>query len=262
MTCLQEPLRLACSNSFCQNPALVVSTREDLINNTVSRNRYIMMRHGYSERNPRNILAGRYPEQTKFHLLEQGIRDAQESAEKLKSEEVDIIITSPLVRAEETAHIVASAVGVMPILDSRLCDYDSGTFEGQEDSVLRTHPKYESIAKLFEINPPLGETYTQLRVRVMSLFKDCEKILANQTIVMVSHGDPLWIIDSAIRGLNIEETVQSRNAGEYIPTGTFQEIKYTEFPYNERGELDFSDTYLKQCKFICKHCATGNLVLY
>ena len=258
-----KPFRLVCNSLSCGSQA-TINTREDLINNTDERNRYIMVRHGYSARNPDNILVGKYPEKVKYPLLEKGIQEAQVSAEKLKDQGIDVIITSPLARALETAEILAHAIvaeqGAMTmILDTRLCDYDTGIFDGKQDHELRVLAGYSDVAQLFEVPPPEGETYTELRNRVMELFKECEERYTNQTIAFVSHGDPLWIIDSSIRGLNIAETVESRNAGDYIPTGSFQEIKYTEFPYNELGELDFSKKHLKQCKFICKQCRKRRL---
>ena len=257
---IQKPLFFECDNAQCK-ASVAINTRDDFIHNTTSRNTYIIMRHGYSARNPDNILASQYPEEVPYPLLGKGVQDAEDSAQKLKNERIDVIITSPLIRAFETARIVSKAVGVEPSTDVRLCDYNVGVFEGQQDHILRNDPKYSSIAKLFEISPPQGETYTQLRERVLGVLKDCEQNYANKTIVVVSHGDALWLIDSSIRGLTIEETVESRNAGDYIPTGTFQKIKYTEFPYNAQGELDFSPPILEQCKLLCKKCNTGHLKL-
>ena len=257
---IQKSLHFVCNNAQCKI-SVTMGTREDFINNTTSHNTYIMMRHGYSARNPDNILASEYPEKIPYPLLEKGVRDAEDSAQKLKNERIDVIITSPLIRAFETARIVSKAVGVEPSKDVRLCDYNVGVFEGQQDHILRNDPKYSSIAKLFEISPPKGETYTQLRERVMGVLKDCEQKYKNKTIVVVSHGDALWLIDSSIRGLTIEETVESRNAGDYIPTGTFQNIKYTEFPYNAQGELDFSPQVLEKYNLLCKKCNTGHLKL-
>ena len=258
MTNLQIPVTLVCTSLRC-GCIVVAETRDDLINNTVSRNRYIIMRHGYSARNPNNILVGRYPEKVKYPLLEKGIRDAEESAKKLVSENIDVIISSPLVRASQTADIVSQAVKVLVEIDERLCDYNVGIFEGKRDEEMRDLPEYSSIANLFEYPPPAGETYTELRNRLMAIFKECEQEYRGKTIVLVSHGDPLWLIDSSIRGLTIAETVESRNTGDYIPTGTFQEIKYTEFPYNERGELDFGEQYLNQCVFLCKRCGEAEM---
>ena len=85
------------------------------------------IRHAESEANKKRILASRLP----FPLTEEGKEDARRIAGELK-ERVPIsrIISSPLLRAKQTAEAFSEAYGVPISLDEKLSEQDLGTFAG------------------------------------------------------------------------------------------------------------------------------------
>jgi len=62
----------------------------------------LITRHGETEGNVKRILAG-----IKDKLTANGIRQAKKLALRLKEEEIDAIFSSPIIRAKETAEIIA-----------------------------------------------------------------------------------------------------------------------------------------------------------
>ncbi|GAB1514594.1 histidine phosphatase family protein [Actinophytocola sp. KF-1] len=70
--------------------------------------RVLLARHGQTEWN----LAGRGQGRADSPLTEAGLAQARRHAEKLRTQPVDLICTSPLGRARTTAKIIAEAVGV------------------------------------------------------------------------------------------------------------------------------------------------------
>lgn len=87
----------------------------------------LLVRHGETVDNARQIMQG----QTQGELNEQGRRQAREVADRLKDEPVDVVLSSDLRRAVQTAEIIArphlQAVRTTPLLRER----DWGSFTGR-----------------------------------------------------------------------------------------------------------------------------------
>lgn len=83
-------------------------------------------RHGQTKWNALRKLQGRQD----VELNEIGKKQALIVGEKIKNEEIDIIITSPLKRAKETAEIINKKLNVEIVEDNRLIERCYGDFEG------------------------------------------------------------------------------------------------------------------------------------
>ncbi len=87
-----------------------------------------IIRHGQTDLNRKHILQGRIDEP----LNEDGIRQAEEAAEQLRSMgiTIDSVWSSPLQRARDTARIIA---GYAPLkTDERLLEMDYGPYDGTD----------------------------------------------------------------------------------------------------------------------------------
>jgi broad specificity phosphatase PhoE len=90
------------------------------------------VRHGESEANEIKVFAGQKDDSV---LTEKGRLQAKATAKEILDEgiKIDRIITSPLKRAVETAHIIAQEIGfdVSEIItDERIIEYDLGSLSG------------------------------------------------------------------------------------------------------------------------------------
>ena len=83
-----------------------------------------IIRHGKTELNRANVLQGR----SNYPLNEEGVRQAEDAAKLLRGIEVDRVFSSPLVRAIQTAEIVAPGKPIT--VDERLIEMDYGPYEG------------------------------------------------------------------------------------------------------------------------------------
>jgi probable phosphoglycerate mutase len=85
-------------------------------------------RHGESEGNFAGALQG-----SRFDtpLSARGIRQAEYLAIRLEGEAIDAVWASPLIRARETAAIVAAPLGLGVSLDSDLVEFDWGVWSGR-----------------------------------------------------------------------------------------------------------------------------------
>ena len=85
-----------------------------------------IIRHGQTELNSRGVLQGR----SNHALNEKGIAQAKEAAKMLRDIPFSVVWSSPLVRALQTAEIIAP--GLTPAVDERLIEMDYGPYEGAD----------------------------------------------------------------------------------------------------------------------------------
>jgi broad specificity phosphatase PhoE len=85
-----------------------------------------LVRHGQTERSAQLAYSGRLD----IPLTDTGREQAQRAAATLAGTGIDAVVTSPLVRARDTAQAIAAAAGVPLTVDERLTEIDYGLFEG------------------------------------------------------------------------------------------------------------------------------------
>jgi len=117
-----------------------------------------------------------------------GRRQAKELADRLAGEGADAIYTSDLVRAKETADIVAERLGLTVVVDPGLREKDWGTWEGLTGDE-RIHVEFE------------GESVEDHRDRVMAAVQRIVARNPDQRVVVVTHGGSLRRIQTAVNGV-------------------------------------------------------------
>ncbi|MDZ7728397.1 MAG: histidine phosphatase family protein [Dehalococcoidia bacterium] len=75
------------------------------------------MRHGQSDGNASGVVQGRLD----MHLSELGRAQSAATAQRLLADGIDGLVSSPLVRALDTARVIGEPVGIDPELDDALC---------------------------------------------------------------------------------------------------------------------------------------------
>jgi len=88
--------------------------------------RLYLVRHGQTESSRRMAYSGR----ADIALTEHGRGQARVAAEQLAGSGIDAVVSSPLIRARETAQAIADATGAPLEVDERLTEVDYGDFEG------------------------------------------------------------------------------------------------------------------------------------
>lgn len=85
-----------------------------------------LVRHGQTASSARHAYSGR----SDIPLTETGREQARQAARRLAGAGVDAVVTSPLIRARDTARAIADATGASLTVDERLTEVDYGPFEG------------------------------------------------------------------------------------------------------------------------------------
>lgn len=159
---------------------------------------FLFLRHGQAKNNVERILAGR----TKgFPLTELGINQAEKIGDFLKPLNISKIYCSPIERAEHTARIVANKINLSCNVDERLTEIDMGTFTGMHyDEMFEKHGNV--FLKFYQGHPVVEnngiETFSTVKKRILDMVDHCSKKHNEETILLVTHMDPIKSIISTI----------------------------------------------------------------
>ncbi len=233
----------------------IIGGRKDILAQEFSTNQYYILRHGQTDYQVgKKKTMYPWPEETPIPLTKKGENQIKKSAKELKDKKIDVIYCSDIFRAKQTAGIVLKELGEKEIFyDERLRDINHGIYMGG----LKTefYKKFSPEIR-FDEKPENGETWNDCKKRMLDVLKDIDKKYHNKNILIISHGDPLWLLGGAVKGLNNEELLKNIFIEQtYIKTGEWQKIDFKMFPYNQGGELDFHRPYIDEVKFKCSQCS-------
>ncbi len=145
----------------------------------------ILLRHGESEWN----LEGRLQGQTSnIPLTARGREQANHTAAQLANSGAQIVVSSDLLRAAETARIIAQNLSIPLRLESDLREQSLGIFEGrlaveahrETDGTDWTNPKWR---------PTGGESLEDVYIRLEHLFRKLQQEYPGGQVITVTHGD-------------------------------------------------------------------------
>ena len=152
----------------------------------------LLLRHGETPLSAERRFAGR----GEIPLTEEGLRQAAAAAGRLAARGgIDLIVSSPLLRARQTAGAVAGATGAPLQSDDGLAELDFGEWEGLTIAEASQRWPDEVTAWLGNVAaaPPGGESFAAAIARVNAAL---DRLLAAhqfRTLLLVSHVSPIKI---------------------------------------------------------------------
>jgi broad specificity phosphatase PhoE len=180
----------------------------------------ILIRHG--ETNWNNI--GRYQGQADPPLNPRGRQQAAELAENLAGAQLDMLYSSPLRRALETAEIVAERLKIPVYQDARLQEIHQGDWQTRLRSEIET--LYPELFQRWErepwqVTPPGGEHLSQVQGRVYQAVDDILARHPGKRIGLVAHRIPIALLK--MRYQNLEpDIVRSL----HLPNTYYEEFSF------------------------------------
>lgn len=149
-----------------------------------------IIRHGETEWNKARKLQGR----TNIQLSEKGIELAKKTAEGMKDIQIDMVISSPLDRAYNTALYVIGDRNIPVIKDDRLEEISFGDWEGERS--MGGNPDIEKKMEIFFSEPmkfdkaPNGERIIDVCRRTKEFFDDISsnEEYKDKSILISTHG--------------------------------------------------------------------------
>ena len=113
----------------------------------------ILSRHGETEENKLRIMQGQMP----GHLSELGKQQAEQLADLLEEEEIDVIVSSDLARSYDTAMAVARRKGLEPVRTPLLREMDWGIYTGKVANEMDFKNLPESVESVEALYKRAGE---------------------------------------------------------------------------------------------------------
>ncbi|MCC7004383.1 class I tRNA ligase family protein [Candidatus Nomurabacteria bacterium] len=235
----------------CQSIEFIKSLH-DIKTKTKSKNSYVLMRHGFSESNKKNILSSR-PDNP-HHLTEEGKNQVKISADEIMNFEkkIDLIFCSDFVRTKETAEIVRKVIGLdknKVITDPRLREVNFGDLNLK--SVDEYRKLFPNVADHYNKAVPGGESIYDVKRRVGDFLYDIDKKYSGKNILIVTHENPAWQIYCVSNGLNIHDSIKIHGDTDFVKTAEFKEFGFSPIPHNKNYELDLHRPYIDEIKFSC-----------
>lgn len=136
-----------------------------------------LVRHGQTDWN----IVGRYQGRKDIAINKNGIEQARKIKEKLKEIKFDVIISSPLKRALQTATIITGDTNI--ITDDRIIERCNGDLEGKLKN---------EINDMIDFNNPNGSGYgieniTDFRKRIYDFLCEITDKYKGKNVLIVTH---------------------------------------------------------------------------
>jgi len=216
---------------------IFVNSLADLKNKTKkSGNHYFVMRHGGTEGNKTDRVSSRVDGMDP--LTKEGEEEVQKTAEKLKTEKIDLIISSDLLRTKQTTKILQEVLGLSEkqvVFEPKIREIMAYAFEG------KTWAEYPYM---FKQGPEGNESTQDVRKRVLAFLYEADKKYQNKNILIVTHDDLARLMFS------FEKGVQSKNGEEFwqeypgFQNAECRKLDFTPLPHNSNYELDLHRPYI------------------
>lgn len=150
--------------------------------------KFIIVRHGQSEANLKELYAGRFD----APLTETGRKQAELVTEYvLKTYQVHAVYSSPLLRARETVEPIAERAGVPLRICEGIVEIYGGEWEGKTlPEIAKNYTKDALIWKndIGNARPTGGESFAEVQARADKALREIAKAHDSENVVIGTHG--------------------------------------------------------------------------
>lgn len=147
-----------------------------------------------------------------------GIQQAKSLAENfsLVKPKPEVIFSSPLLRAKQTATIIAKSLQIPVIIENRLKEYNFGIFKGEIIANTEIYKHLSTKKDRFFFRLENGESDADVVNRIQDFITNLQK----QNVIVVTHDYPAFVCRKLLEGTTVDEMIdipfQSINHGEII----------------------------------------------
>ena len=158
---------------------------------------FYFVRHGETVWNVENKICGA----TDIALTPKGHEQAIETGRKILEQGIkaDVILTSPLSRAYDTARHISEMTGIPLEVEPRLVEQNFGIYESTPRDGAVFHEAKKDMASRFTT----GESMLQLAQRIYNLLDDIKA--GDRVCILVAHNGIVRMVETYFREMNNEE---------------------------------------------------------
>lgn len=163
---------------------------------------FYFIRHGQTDWN----LEKRFLGQTDMPLNATGIKQAEDAGPRLKAAGLQVIVTSDLVRARQTAEAIAETLELQIYVNAGIRERNLGIFEGHTEEELKAMEAKGllPVSGPVEANgfpcPPEGETFDEFVDRVIEGFRRSLDGYEDTRLLFVGHNGGVYGTDACAVG--------------------------------------------------------------
>lgn len=217
-----------------------------------SGNTYILMRHGEADQNIKLGISCHVD--APDHLTARGVQQVELAGQSLAHKKIDMIIHSDFVRTTETVATLKQTLNIADeyiIADERLREFNVGTYHGKTWEVF--HNEYPKVAETFGMQIPEGESYADVKKRMAEVLYELEEKYQNKTILIVSHGTPLWMMTAVASGYTPVQSVEMVNK-TFTPfvNAEIRELDFRPLSHDAEYVLDLHRPYIDRIVLTCE----------
>lgn len=179
--------------------------------------RFYFLRHGQTDWN----VEGRYQGHSDIPLNATGIAQATAAAQTLAAAPIDLIVTSPLIRAVKTAAIAAERLDRPISVERRLIERNFGSFDGLVIREVKAQHGLRPDQSSLKILPPDADPGDEIYERVPATIAKWLGDFPNGTLLFVAHGGVFDALHAHLLGKH-RTGAESGHAVPYVaePTST------------------------------------------
>jgi isoleucyl-tRNA synthetase len=234
----------------------VVGSLDELRALTVERvTKVIFLRHGESVKNRKHILDDSPAGSPLTHL---GKTEAKEAAERIaKMGGVAAVYTSPIERAKETAHLIASHFKKAVTVEEGFREVDSGGWDGKRDddaSTKETKDAYYALpleARQNAKRGTTGESWADVEARMLEAFQRVVAKHRGESVLIVSHEGPIVELIRSLRGLSLSDTDRCYHELEFT---SYAEPILLSIDEKTGKAIDVHRPYIDDIRITCEAC--------
>ena len=178
----------------------------------------ILLRHGQSQWNLENRFTG----WVDVPLSSKGEEEARAAGDKLRGRHIDVLLTSVLRRAIDTATLALDAAGIAGVpteRDEALNERMYGDLQGKNKAEAAAEFGADQVKiwrRSYDVRPPGGESLADTAARVLPYWEShvLPALRAGKNVLIAAHGNSLRALVMHLDGLTHAQVLELE-----IPTG-------------------------------------------
>jgi len=197
--------------------------------------RVVLVRHGVTAQTG-PLLSGRLPG---IALSDKGVEQAEHAATRLASLAISAVYASPIERTTQTAQCIAARFGLPVVALEGVIEADYGDWTGGKIAELAKTDEW----KVVQVAPsrarfPGGESIRKMQARVVDALDALVAEHSNETIVVVSHADPIKSAIAHYAGMHLDLFQRVHVSPASVTVLEFHAFGVTLVKCNDTGTLD------------------------
>jgi isoleucyl-tRNA synthetase len=220
---------------------VVIGSIEDLTSRIKTNgNRFFAMRHGEAKNNADNILDA--SNTSKWSLTDLGKEQVAQAVTSLQDKQITKIFASPFERTQQTAKLVATALGLEEsaiVTDERLRELNFGDLDGASYTDFVAQKTELTCTDLIGG----GESYSDAKTRFGAFLYEIESAHSHESILIITHGIGLESLSAITEGAVFEGCLC--DIPHSLPRNAeVRELSFAPLPHNDSYELDLHRPYI------------------